>query len=203
MVTREATRLKTWIHLDKHFTITNKKENPMDVLGQLANAESLRRKQDMEFRRHAEKFEKKTRKERQDRDMFLSESHAIPTPLDWYAAWLYVWLRQGGEITHPRDANMQGRRYWTPRLADQIIPSGHGSLSINILAIESLTPGYAPALRENYGHNNILWLDLTGNGEAQTSNPFVVESFLDVEDLICDREERLLEDVRKSVRLEQ
>jgi hypothetical protein len=174
----------------------------MNVLDQLANAEAMRRKQDREFRHYADQFEIETRKEREDRDLFLNESNTVPTPPGWYAAWLYVWLRQGGEITHPRETNLQGRRYWTPRLGGQDFPSGHGALSINIMVIESLTPGYAPALREHYGHNNILWLDLSGRGEARIGKSFIVESFLDVEDLIRDREDSLLEDVRESVRLE-
>lgn len=59
-----------------------------------------------EQRRHKEemlKYERKAQHSQEMRRQFLERSGAYPAPPDLYALWLYTYLEQGNEITHPRD----------------------------------------------------------------------------------------------------
>lgn len=171
----------------------------MNVIDRLDRVRALHEQQEREEKAYRLRSDLLIEESRTQRDAFLEQSEAVVTPPKWYAAWLYLWLRDGGDVAYARDYNLANRDYWTPRRPFGTIPTGYGALSVTVLIIESLTPHTLPASR-HYGHNNVLWMDLQGKGEARVVTPSLqVESFLDVEQLIRDRGERIIEDARESV----
>jgi hypothetical protein len=176
----------------------------MNVVDRLEQARALHEQQEQEHEAYRIEADILRIRRRTQRDVFLKQSEAVATPPEWYAAWLYLWLRDGGDIAYTRDRNLMNQNYWTPRRQFGIIPTGYGALSVTVLLIESLTPGHTLPSPCHYGHNKLLWMDLAGKGEARVLTPLLhVESFLDVEQLIRDRGKRLIEDVRESVLLRQ
>ena len=171
----------------------------MNVIDRLDRVRALHEEQERKHEADRLRDNLRLEQQRMERDVFLEQSEAVATPPEWHAAWLYLWLRDGGDVAYARDYNLANRNYWTPRRPFGTIPTAYGALSVTVLLIESLTPHTLPAPR-HYGHNNVLWMDLRGKGEARAITPSLhVESFPDVEQLIRDRGERIVEDVRESV----
>lgn len=151
--------------------------------------------------REHDDYEREANQAREARRSFLRETNAAPAPPHLYAAWLAVWVSQGGSIrSHNRGDLTQLARpgdydspfvYWVPRRPFRQIPTGYGANSMNMLVLPTVTGGNLGQSSGDhrqgweYGHSTVLTLDVAGDSlHAGTNQPDTVESFRDVERII-------------------
>lgn len=113
----------------------------------------------------AENEEDEHKNSMEERVSFLSASKAIPTPMDVYAIWLELYLRQGGKLARVRDRDYtthsivakdmfslektdQERTFsyegigwdrWTPTKNGGQIPENYGSYAMTLLILPEAT----------------------------------------------------------------
>ena len=166
-------------------------------------AKRIARKQECQ-RRDIERTRRRTE--------FLKKTESAPASPKLYALWLYAYMAQGGKITHPRDRNFPQSRIkkgdlydqpsimWTPTKGSYnhrtpyTIPTGLGTDSMEILYLPdlvTLNPRATSGDRRpghEYGHSTLLTLRLDDTSptgfRATTNQPDVVESYIDIIDLI-------------------
>lgn len=168
------------------------------VLRSLADSLARHREKEQKWLKRQKEWEKKYTQERTRRQEFLDKSEAKPTPVELYALWLYTYLSHGGVVTHHRNYTYDNSGMVTPTNTELpeksvIIPTGYGSSALHVLNIPRLTPGIDPTPSSNdsrpgreYGHGKLLTLDFNASGQlnAATNDPDVVESWPEVDQLV-------------------
>ena len=138
--------------------------------------------------------------QRQQREDFLINCDAVPVTSQLYAAWLVLYMSQGGKVTQSRPSKLPkpmskqdySATYMTPQRSFATIPSGYGSSSMRLLLIRNLAGGDLSATSGDkrsgyeYGDTRVQTIELVkrigGIGLLATTNqPYMVEVFSDVE----------------------
>ena len=147
-------------------------------------AEAKRREQ-----KEREWKERSMKKERM-RSAFLEYTQAVHAKPELYALWLYTYINQGGEITHPYDYNMPNSQLWVPTMSNQSdelpsVPCGYGSNSLNILHLPDIAPIDTSG---DVGHSTICTLQIDPVSplglKATTNRPMTVSSYANVTGLL-------------------
>lgn len=137
-----------------------------------------------------QKWKEKFMQEKRMRSAFLEHTQAVHTNPELYALWLYTYISQGGEVTHPYDYDMSN--FWTPTMSNQsdelpLVPYGQGSNSLNILHLPDLAPIDTSG---DVGHSTICTLQLDPDSplglKATTNHPYFVASYANITDLLVE-----------------
>ena len=138
------------------------------------------------------KWKERSMKEKRMRSAFLEYTQAVHTKPELYALWLYTYINQDGEITHPYDYNMPNSQLWVPTMSNQSdelpsVPCGHGSNSLNILHLPDLAPIDTSG---DVGHSTICTLQLDPDSQlglkATTNHPYFVASYANITGLLVE-----------------
>lgn len=167
---------------------------------------------DLEFDNYDDNgFEKEVRLTRPQMGDFLERSRAIETPIEVFAFWLALYMKQGGKPRYIRDYNYVNSpvytldsnmksvplttagKHWTlTRNTGARIPSGYGSMALDLVLVPSVTgqdmaaSTYDDRAGWEYGHTRAYTFERGDDGQmkAVTNNDMIVSSYRDVQALI-------------------
>lgn len=125
---------------------------------------------------------------------YIDDSQAKSTPVELYAAWLTLYLNQGGHITHSYDYEFRGSGFLTPtKHTAYPIPTAYGAQAMHLLILDQVasvplepTSGDERTGWE-WGHGTVcrVYRDDIGGLVAWTNQPNVIQSFTDVEAMMA------------------
>lgn len=127
------------------------------------------------------------------RNEFLAGTNAVPTPIDVYALWVKLWLRQGKKVQESKGASSswafasefgamsseeqgEARKFpkkfhsnWMPTNGSVSIPEGYGSYQMNVMVMTNATgQGMASPHRNRrgweFGHSSVFFIERVGDG---------------------------------------
>lgn len=117
----------------------------------------------------AKKREQRRNQQHRDREEYLSDSGAVPTPLEAHALWVAVWIKQGGKVERAT-WDYSSHDKFTPTKSGAWIPEGYGSGALNLLVLSDVVDQPLHAATSDHrpgwewGHSEVKTLSHDENG---------------------------------------
>lgn len=164
-----------------------------DVFAELARSQQESEQQRMQQDAERSDYENESRRVKEEIAAFVTASRAVPVPVEIYALWLALWVKQGGTVSYFTECNYaEDNRVLMPtRSTDLLIPTAYGAQSISLLIVDRhVSVSAAPTSGDDrpgweWGHSTVMRVIEGKEGlEASTNNPRHVVGYPDVTEVL-------------------